>query len=504
MWQSSDAVTSSWESGEKHSERIGMAWPAQTKAPLLASLGWNCSFSSAKWNLLTAECQGTAKLHPATEICLERSTRKMCSTCIPVHADSGLQIIQFQVHTYVSANFCAYAEPKVKTPNGLKTHQKKKIQIFPTAGFFGWLIKTFYETPNGLKTHQKKVQIFPSAGFFSWLIEIFYNRSTFLAWSLSSSGHGLVGSLFSNEEEEEKKEKKVGLWQVWYCSHTGLTREVTDTDFWTKNGSLFSNEEEEEKKKKKVGLWLVWYFSHTGLTHEVQTSGPKMVHFSAMKKRKKRRRKKVGLWQVWYFSHTGLTHEVTDTDFWAKNGSTHGHVLVTFKLQFLTNTTRNQSQTAVCPIFHSIFINRVHDAALLPFNTLIQIWCVTVTSCLMGYQLIRGEKSQVWNMPIAGVEHAYCFPSQTDQSQGNRGCFLRSRLFHAFQSWLYGEHHEKYAGQGCQWNLPLPSNVWMSFPVVMSKTLTMPSSAPDAMYLPSGLCNAQVEDQNAVGGRTVS
>ena len=125
MWQSSDAVTSSWESGEKHSERIGMAWPAQTKAPLLASLGWNRSFSSAKWNLLMAECLGTAKLHPATEICVETIMRKMCSTCIPIHADSGLQIIQFQVHTYVSANFCAYAEPKVKTPNGLKTHKNK-------------------------------------------------------------------------------------------------------------------------------------------------------------------------------------------------------------------------------------------------------------------------------------------------------------------------------------------------------------------------------------------
>ena len=74
-------------------------------------------------------------------------------------------------------------------------------------------------------------------------------------------------------------------------------------------------------------------------------------------------------------------------------------------------------------------------------------------------------------------------------------CYPKSVLQHQT---CISENSHAMLSENCQCCLPSPSRVWMSFPVVMSKTLTMPSSAPDAMYLPSGLCKAQTANRNAV------
>ena len=44
-------------------------------------------------------------------------------------------------------------------------------------------------------------------------------------------------------------------------------------------------------------------------------------------------KKKLGFWGTWYFCYTQsiLVYDVTDTDCWARNGSTHGHHFKTFK-----------------------------------------------------------------------------------------------------------------------------------------------------------------------------
>lgn len=78
-------------------------------------------------------------------------------------------------------------------------------------------------------------------------------------------------------------------------------------------------------------------------------------------------------------------------------------------------------------------------------------------------------------------------------------CYPKSVLQYAEQhQTCISENSHAMLSENCQCGLPSPSSVWMSFPVVMSKTLTMPSSAPDAMYLPSGLCKAQAANRNAI------
>ena len=53
--------------------------------------------------------------------------------------------------------------------------------------------------------------------------------------------------------------------------------------------------------------------------------------------------------------HTGLVYDITDTDCWAQNGSTHTHVLVTFKLQFVRNGTRHWVQKMVSSFYFLAF-----------------------------------------------------------------------------------------------------------------------------------------------------
>ena len=58
--------------------------------------------------------------------------------------------------------------------------------------------------------------------------------------------------------------------------------------------------------------------------------------------------KKVGSWRTCYsVVHAGLAHDVFDTDCWPQNGSTHGHVSVTFKLRFLTKKSETELTASV-------------------------------------------------------------------------------------------------------------------------------------------------------------
>ena len=73
-----------------------------------------------------------------------------------------------------------------------------------------------------------------------------------------------------------------------------------------------------------------------------------------------------------FASHVSLICDITDTDCWAQNDSSHGHVFTTFKHWFLATRMRNREiklKTAVCFIvyFYYSFLSIGH-VILLQFS----------------------------------------------------------------------------------------------------------------------------------------
>ena len=79
------------------------------------------------------------------------------------------------------------------------------------------------------------VQLVPFEDFAWFIPSILMQQKNCFASNLSSSGHCIIGLLFTNEQQQ-----KIGSW--YFCAtHTNLVHDVTDTGCHTQNGSAHRN-----------------------------------------------------------------------------------------------------------------------------------------------------------------------------------------------------------------------------------------------------------------------
>ena len=158
--------------------------------------------------------------------------------------------------------------------------------------------------------------------------------------------------------------------------------------------------------------------------------------------------------------HAGLVYDITDTDCWAQNGSTHAHVLVTFKLQFVRNGMRHWVQKMVS-IFYFLAIDLGFVLSCLCyclcFSLSLFLFCVPASTFTKKWCLsfipfpLKGQLMHLWFFQIS------VFKKQNERLSAKNGvyllfpshwkghwcfcgsfklCFLRNRTIHWVQKMI--------------------------------------------------------------------